>query len=185
MLRSCPHHNRNVSQFHNIQGAKTVGQVARTIPRVYATLEDHHTDHQSTVVEVEGRISKQYVSIWIDPRSTHSYITPKIVEICAFKKLKYSKSWLVQLATRTRRKFSEIVEKCPLDMDGIYTYENLNILPLGSYYILIGMDLLEENKVKLDSYIKIFECMDEEGNLREVKEISNLFFIKHISSTQH
>ena len=90
--------------------------------------------------EVEGKISKQSVSILIDPESTHSYITPKIVKICAFKKLKHRKSWLVQLATRRKRKVSEVVEKCPLVMDGLSTYVNLNILPLGSYDILIGMD---------------------------------------------
>ena len=109
-----------------------VGQVARTIPRIYAVLEDRQEDHQSTVVEVEGKIVEQYVSILIDPGSTHSYITPRVVEICAFKKLKHSKSWLVQLATGTMRKVSEVVKKCPLVMDGLVTYTDLNVLPLGS-----------------------------------------------------
>ena len=94
------------------------------------------------VVEVEGKIVLQSVSILIDPRYTHSYITPKIVEICTFKKLKHSESLLVQLDTGTKRKVSEIIEKFPLDMDGLFTYTNLNILPLGSYDILIGMDWL-------------------------------------------
>ena len=76
-----------------------MGQVARVIPRIYAVLEDRHVDHQSTVVEVAGKIVEQSVSILIDPGSTHSYITPRVVEICAFKKVKHSKSWLVQLAT--------------------------------------------------------------------------------------
>ena len=40
MLRNCLHRNGNVSQVHNIQGAEIVGQVARTIPRIYAALED-------------------------------------------------------------------------------------------------------------------------------------------------
>ena len=93
MLRNCPHWNGNVSQVHNIQEHETVGQMARTIPRIYAALEDRQTNHQSTVVEVEGNISKQSVSILIDPRSTHSYITPKIVEICVFNKLKHRESW--------------------------------------------------------------------------------------------
>ena len=72
-----------------------VGQVERTIPRIYATLEDHQVDHQSTVVEVEGKIVEQYVSILIDMGSTHTYITPRIVDICTFKNLKHRKSWLV------------------------------------------------------------------------------------------
>ena len=103
-------------------------QVARTIPRIYAALEDLQEDHQSNVVEVEGHIAKKSVSILIDPGSTHSYITPKIVDICAFMKLKHRESWLIQLAIGTKRKVSEIIEKCPLDMDGLFTYANLNIL---------------------------------------------------------
>ena len=45
-------------------------------------------------------------------------------------------------------------------MDGIFTYANLNIMPLGSYDILIRVDWLEAHRVKLDYYNKAFECMD-------------------------
>ena len=47
------------------------------------------------MVEVVGKIVEQYVSILIDLGSTHSYIAPRVVEICDFKKVKHSKSWLV------------------------------------------------------------------------------------------
>ena len=118
------------------------------------------------MVEVEGKIIEHYVSVLIDHGSAHSYITPRVVDICAFKKLKHNKSWLAQLATGTKRKVSESLEKFPLDKDGVLTCENMNIFPLGSYDILIGMDRLEACKVKLDCYNKTFECMDEEGNQR-------------------
>ena len=99
----------------------------------------------------------------IDLGSNHSYITPKIVESCAFKKTKHSKSWLVQLAIGNKRKFSETMDKSPLEMDVyLFTCANINIFPLGSYDILIGMDWLEEHRVKLDRYNKNFECIDEE-----------------------
>ena len=90
-----------------------MGQVARVVPRIYAALEDRHEYHQSTVVEVAGKIVEKFVSILIDPSSTHSYITPRVVENCAFKKVKHRKYWLVQLATGTKRKVSKVVEKCP------------------------------------------------------------------------
>ena len=112
------------------------------------------------MVEVASNIVEQSVSVLIDPVSTHSYITPRVVEICAFKKVKHRKSWLVQLATRTKRKVSEVVEKCPLVMDGLVTCVDLNVLLLGSYDVLIGMDWLEAHKVKLDCYNNNFECMD-------------------------
>ena len=122
-----------------------MGQVARAVPRIYAALEDRQADHQSTIVEVADKIFEQSVSILIDPSSTHSYITPRVVEICAFKKVKHRKSWLVQLATGTKRKASEVVEKCPLVMNGLNTCVDLNVLSLGSYDVLIGMDLVRSS----------------------------------------
>ena len=99
----------------------------------------------------------------IDPGSTHSYITPRVVEICVFKKLKHRKSWLVQLATGTKRKVSEVVDKCPLVMNGLVTCVDLNVLPLGSYDVLIGMDWLEAHRVKLDFIIRLSNAWMKKG----------------------
>ena len=54
-----------------------------------------------------------------------------------------------------------MVEKCPLVMNGLVTCVDINVLPLGSYNVLIGMDWLEVHRVKLDCYNKNFECIDE------------------------
>ena len=43
----------------------------------------------------------------------------------------------------TKRKVSEVVEKFPLVMNGLVTCVDLNVLPLGSYDVLIGMDWLD------------------------------------------
>ena len=67
----------------------------RIVPRSYVALEELHEDHHSTLVEVVGNIAKKYVSILIEPGSTHGYITPRLVEICAFKKLNHRKSWFI------------------------------------------------------------------------------------------
>ena len=109
---------------------------------------------------------------------------PRLVEMCTLKKLKHRKSWLVQLATGTKRKGSDVVEKCPLVMEGLVTYEDLNVLTLGSYDILIGMDWLEVHRVNLDCYNKTFECMDEEGNPKVVRGIPKVIFVRHISTMQ-
>ena len=47
-------------------------------------------------------------------------------------------------------------------MDGLVTCANLNVLPLGSYDILIGMDWLEVQRVNIDYYNNNFEFMDED-----------------------
>jgi hypothetical protein len=40
------------------------------------------------------------------------------------------KSWLVQLATRTKRKVSEMVKVFPLEMNEIKTWETMNMFQL-------------------------------------------------------
>ena len=69
-------------------------------------------------------------------------------------------------------------------MDGLSTYVNLNILPLGYYDILIGMDWLEAHRVTLDCYSKTFECMDEEGNPKVVRGIPKEIYARQISAMQ-
>jgi len=39
-----------------------------SIPQINATYGDWQVDHQESVVEVEGKIHKHFVSILIDPR---------------------------------------------------------------------------------------------------------------------
>ena len=75
-----------------------------------------------------------------------------------------------------------MVEKCPLEMVGLFTCEHLNIFPFGSYNILIGMDWLEVHKLKLYCYRKNFECIDEEGNPRVVKGIPKVISVRHITA---
>jgi hypothetical protein len=111
-------------------------------------------DHQSTIVEIEGKIHDRKVSILIDPGESLSYITPSLVDSCKLEKVKHSKSWLVQLATGTKRKVIEFISDCKLEISSHDTKVNLNVLPLGSYDILIGMDWIEKHKVVLNCYEK-------------------------------
>ena len=69
-------------------------------------------------------------------------------------------------------------------MDGLVTCVDLNVLPLGSYDVLIGMDWVEAHRVKLDYYHKNFECMDEEGNPRVVRGIPKVIYVRKISAIQ-
>jgi hypothetical protein len=49
-------------------------------------------------------------------------------------------------------------------MNGLRTKSDLNIIPLGSYDFLIGMDCLDRHHTILDYYKKAFTCLAEEGN---------------------
>jgi hypothetical protein len=92
------------------------------------------------MIEVEVNINNHPITILIDYRASHSYIDPKIVEKLKLKICKHEKSWFVQLATRTKKKINDLVKYCALNMNGVNTKVDLNIIPLGSYDYLIGMD---------------------------------------------
>ena len=76
-----------------------------------------------------------------------------------------------------------MVEKCPF-MNGLITCVDMNVLPLGSYDVLIGMYWLEAHRVKIDCYNKTFKCMDEEGNPVVVKGILKVISVRQVSVMQ-
>ena len=77
-----------------------------------------------------------------------------MVEKCKLPVEKFVSSWLVQLATGAKRKVTSFVKNYAVTMDQFETFVKLNVLPLGSYDILIGMDWLEQHRVILNFYEK-------------------------------
>jgi hypothetical protein len=158
--------------------------VGRSVHRINAVVDGRQDDHQSTIVEVEGKVNNNRISILIDPGATLSYVTPGVVDSNKLKKVKHTKSWLVQLATGTKRKVTDFISDCELSLDGQNTKLNLNILPLGSYDIIIGMDWLEKHKVILDCYEKSLTYRDENNTVRTVQGIKKPVSVRQISAMQ-
>ena len=73
----------------------TVGELARSMPRINAALENQQVEYQTSMVEVEGMINQTPVTILIDPGASLSYIAPQIVEKCKLSVDKFENSWLV------------------------------------------------------------------------------------------
>jgi hypothetical protein len=92
------------------------------------------------MIEVEGMIDNQPFIILINSGASHSYVDPIVVESLHLSRSKNEKSWLVQLATGTKRKVTELIKSYSVDINGLRTKDELNILPLGSQDCLIGMD---------------------------------------------
>jgi hypothetical protein len=184
LLRGCSHRQQNPGRVYNIQEATTVNDVARSLPQIYVALDNRQDDHQDSMMDMECMISNHHVSILIDPGSNLSYVSPQIVEKSKLQQVKHVKSWPVQLATGTKRKVVEFIPACQFVMSGFPTQVNLNILPLGSYDLLIGMDGLAAHKTKLDYYIKTLECENEEGRRVTLQGIQKHVSVRQISSLQ-
>ena len=104
------------------------------------------------MVEIQGMIQNQPVSILIDPGASLSYVSPSIVENCKLSLKKFENSWLVQLATGTKMKVVNYIENCGLFTSQFKTQVKLNVLTLGSYDVLICMDWLERHQVVLNCF---------------------------------
>ena len=87
-----------------------------------------------------------------------SYISPDLVEKCKLSVEKFANSWLVQLAIGVKRKMISFVKDCIVNMDQFETFVKINVLPLGSYDMLIGMDWLEQHRVVMYCFDKTFTC---------------------------
>jgi predicted aspartyl protease len=136
------------------------------------------------MIEVEGNIVNQLVSFLIDSGAIRCYIDPKIVDRLHLEKSKLGKASLVQLATGTKRRIHDMVKSCSISLNGVNTSIDLNIIPLGSYDILIGMDWLDKHDAVLDFHNKTFTCLDGNGKQSTVKGVPRPISIRDISTLQ-
>jgi hypothetical protein len=136
------------------------------------------------MIVVKGKIINQPIAILIDSGAIHCYIDPKIVDRSHLEKSKLGKSSLVQLATGTKKRIHDMVISCSISLNGVNTIIELNIIPLGSYDILIEMDWLDKYHVVLDCHNKTFTCLDGNGKHSTVKGVPRPISIREILALQ-
>ena len=136
------------------------------------------------MVEMEGKIADQSVTILIDPGASLSYISLEVVEKFNLKTQKFHQSWLVQLATGTKRKVTHKLPQTAIKLNDFQKEANLNILPLGSYELLIGMDWLEKRKAMMNCWDKTLHCIDEDGKPFILKGKPKPISVRQISALQ-
>jgi len=100
------------------------------------------------------------------------------------EKINIEKTILVQLATGTKRRINENIKDCPINLNGVSTNVDMNIIPLGYYYILIGMDWLDKHHAILDFHNKTFTCFDGDGKQSIMKGFPGPISIREIPALQ-
>ena len=91
---------------------------------------------------------------------------------------------MVLLATCTKQNIYEIIKDYEVSLNGFPARINLNILPLGSYDVLIGMDWLEQHHLMLDFLHKSILCTDSQWNQTKIQGIPMKVSVRQISSVQ-
>ena len=69
----------------------------------------------------------------------------------------------MQLTIGTKKQVHHWVRACAFYLNGMPTATHLNVLPLGSYSMFLGMDWLYLHIRKVDCYDKAIECLDDNG----------------------
>ena len=78
---------------------------------------------------------------------------------------------LVELDTEMKRKITSMVKNCCLEMHAFHTNNDLDIIPLTSYDVLIGMDWMDKHFKFLDFHNKIIAFLDEDKNTVHINDI--------------
>ena len=90
-------------KIYNAQEGQIVGDVGQSIPHIYVSVDNIQGEHQAFITEMDGKICDQVIYILIDPRSNYSYFSLDLVDKCGLSKELHVESWLVQLATGTKK----------------------------------------------------------------------------------
>jgi hypothetical protein len=179
---------RNISLQKDASHLKMVVRKEKHIIRILQTTSIRSVNYSGSSyilhVRSKGKIDNQPIAILIDYGASHSYINSNIVERFHLQRSKHKKSWLVQLATRAKRMIIELVKDCPIDMNGLNTKVDVNIIPLGSYDCLTSMDWLEKHHAILDYYNKTITCLDEDGKQGKIQGIPRVVVVSEISAMQ-
>jgi hypothetical protein len=113
-----------------------------------------------------------------------SYITHGVVESNKLKRMRHTKSSLVQLETRTKRKVVDFISDYEFSLGSQNIKTNLNILPLRSYDVIIGMDWLENHKAVLDCYAKSLKYKEENDITRTTQGIQKSILVRQVTTMQ-
>jgi hypothetical protein len=89
-----------------------------------------------------------------------------------------------QLVIITKRKVVDFISNFQFSLDGKSIRTNLNILPLGSYDVIIGMDWLEKRKEVLDCYTKTLNYKDNYDTTRKTQGIPKPVLVRQVTTMQ-
>jgi hypothetical protein len=93
--------------------------------RIHATINNHHTEHQSAVLETSGTVADQTLSILIDPSATKSFIFGAMIKRIKVKAVEHDEFSFVEMASGAKQKVGGKVTGCSLYLGEFVTRANL------------------------------------------------------------
>ena len=101
---------------------------------------------------------------------------------CGLIKEVHAESWLVQLAIGTKKRVHHWARDYAFELNVMPTSVHLNVLLLGSYSILMGMDWLFTHRTKVKYFEKVIECLDDDGDKRLLQGKKNTTSVRMVTT---
>jgi hypothetical protein len=131
--------------------------------RIHAVVNNHQSDHQSTILKTVCTIVDPTLSILIDLGASESFIFGEVLKIIKVKAFEQDAFSFVEMASRSKKKVGGKVTGYRLNLGYFFTRDHLYVTTLGSYDIMIGTNWLESHEAILNCKMKWFCLVDDEG----------------------
>jgi hypothetical protein len=131
--------------------------------RTHTVVNNCQAEHHLNLLETSGTIANQTLSILIDPGATESFISGSTLKIIKVKEVKQDNFSFVELASGAKQKVGGKVTCCSLNLGYVFTRANMYVRILGSYDVMIDMDMLESHEAILNYKMKWLSLVDDGG----------------------
>jgi hypothetical protein len=106
------------------------------------------------VLDTSSIIVDYTLIILIDPGATESFISGAALKRIKVKAVEQDELSFVEMASGAKQKVGGKVTGCSLNLGDFFTKENLYVMILGSYDVVISMDWLESHEAILNCNTK-------------------------------
>jgi hypothetical protein len=150
------------TRVSGLAGPTTVGEMGKA-HWIHAAVNNRQVEHQSTVLEMTGTVTDQTLSILIDPGATESFISGAALKRIKVKAVEQDEFSFMEMASRAKQKVGGKVTGCALNLGEFVLRDNLYVIILGTYDVVIRMDWLESYEAILNCKTKRLSLVDDKG----------------------
>jgi hypothetical protein len=180
-----PHYQRDYpelqSGFVHREGKALMG-TASSGHQIYAAVNNHQAEHQSTMVESSGTLNHINVKILFDSGATDSFISPSALEKSGLETYEHDDFKQVEMASGEKQAVVPSVDNCIVDLGVCTTRLKVYITALRAYDLIIGMDWLASHRALVDCFVKRVLCVDDERRPVEIQGVQRKVSLLFIST---
>jgi hypothetical protein len=150
--------------------------------QIYAVVNNHQEEHQSTVVESSGTLNHINVRILFDFAATDSFVSLSALEKSGLATYKHDDFKQVEMALGEKQVVGPSIDNFLIGLGVCTTRLKVYVTTLETYDVIIGMDWLESHRAMVDYFSKRVLCVDNKGRIVEIHGVRRKVCLCFIST---